>query len=135
MNRTRSADGRDPVQLIQQAIDSESITVSITEFLDRGPVYNRAKAMLAKYRELAASGGWPQVTEGPTLKPGMGDDRIPVIRRRLAITGDLAGNQDSIQQLLDSEKPKTVFLKEPLTIMLPYATVGVTDFEVAHFLQ
>jgi murein L,D-transpeptidase YcbB/YkuD len=42
-------------------------------------------------------------------------------------------NADSIQALLDSEKPQTIFLKEPLTVMLLYGTVGMLVDEVWHF--
>ncbi len=35
--------------------------------------------------------------------------------------------------MLDSEKPQTVFLKEPMTVMLLYSTVGVADEEVVRF--
>ena len=42
-------------------------------------------------------------------------------------------NPASIQKLLDSEKPQTVFLKDPMTVMLLYSTVGVADDEVVRF--
>ena len=36
-------------------------------------------------------------------------------------------------QLLDSKKPQTVFLEEPLTVMLLYSTVGVLNAGGVHF--
>ena len=42
-------------------------------------------------------------------------------------------NSSSIQALLDSEKPRNVFLEEPLTVMLLYGTVGVIDTELVRF--
>ena len=100
-NWTRNSDGLDPVTSVQQAIDSKYISAFIDDFLDRGPVYKRVKAMLAEYRELARNGGWPQVGEGPTLKPGADDERIAVMRERLAITGDLPRSQDNGSTLFD----------------------------------
>jgi murein L,D-transpeptidase YcbB/YkuD len=44
-------------------------------------------------------------------------------------------NADSIQGLLDTEKPQTVFLKEPLTVMLLYGTVGLLDDDVVYFYR
>jgi len=41
----------------------------------------------------------------------------------------------SIQKLLDSEKPQTVFLKEPLTVMLLYGTIGLNDSELVRFFN
>jgi murein L,D-transpeptidase YcbB/YkuD len=94
-NWTRSADGRDPADLIEQALDSDSIKNFISSYLERGPVYVHVRDMLARYRALSADGGWPQVSPGPTLKPGMEDDRISVIRERLAISGDLQQAADN----------------------------------------
>ena len=42
-------------------------------------------------------------------------------------------NQETMMALLDSEKPKTVFLKQPMTVMLLYGTVGVLDEGVVRF--
>ena len=94
-NWSRSFDNRDPVRIIQQAIDSESIETFIDELLERGVIYNRMKAVLAKYRSEKVNGGWPLVASGPTLKPGMSDERIPVVRERLVITGDLPTSEAS----------------------------------------
>lgn len=51
--------------------------------------YQRGRERLREYRAIAASGGWPSVPDGPTLKPGMQDARIPVLRERLRVTKDL----------------------------------------------
>ena len=42
-------------------------------------------------------------------------------------------NSRTIQKLLDTEKSKTVFLKEPMTVMMLYATVGIAVEEVVRF--
>lgn len=54
------------------------------------PEYIRLKGALVAYRRLAQEGGWPTVPEGPTIKPGMSDPRVPMLRQRLAVTGELA---------------------------------------------
>ena len=51
--------------------------------------YVRLKGALAQYRQLAAQEPWPRVPAGPTLKPGMTDPRISVVRRRLIAEGYL----------------------------------------------
>lgn len=53
------------------------------------PWYQRGRDRLAEYRAIAAAGGWPSVPDGPVLKPGMTDARVPVLRKRLTITKDL----------------------------------------------
>jgi murein L,D-transpeptidase YcbB/YkuD len=53
--------------------------------------YARARAALTEYRALAAKGGWAPIPAGPALKPGSSGPRVVALRRRLAATGDLAG--------------------------------------------
>jgi len=50
--------------------------------------YQRGRDRLKDYRVIAAAGGWPVLADGPTLKPGMSDARVPVLRKRLEITKD-----------------------------------------------
>ncbi|MBF0562972.1 MAG: peptidoglycan-binding protein, partial [Alphaproteobacteria bacterium] len=58
------------------------------------PEYVHLREGLAAYRSLEAKGGWPVVPGGPKLIPGMDDPRVPVLRQRLRLVGDLAGNTD-----------------------------------------
>ena len=55
---------------------------------------------LAQYRQLAAQGGWPQVPPGPSLKEGDQNERIPLLRKRLAASSDLAA-QAAQEDLFD----------------------------------
>ncbi|HEY2797804.1 MAG TPA: L,D-transpeptidase family protein, partial [Thermoanaerobaculia bacterium] len=58
--------------------------------------YAKARAALAEYRAVAARGGWPSVPAGPALKPGARGPRVLALRRRLAATGDLAGQPEAL---------------------------------------
>lgn len=51
--------------------------------------YHRLKRALARYRQLVQAGGWSAVADGPSIKQGMEDERIPAIRKRLIVSGDL----------------------------------------------
>jgi L,D-transpeptidase YcbB len=51
--------------------------------------YQRGRERLREYRQIALEGGWPQLPEGPVLKPGMVDARLPILRQRLMVTKDL----------------------------------------------
>jgi len=52
--------------------------------------YGLLRKALAEHRSVAEAGGWPTVPEGGTLHPGDSGDRVPVLRRRLAASGDLS---------------------------------------------
>jgi len=79
-----------PAASIQAAIDAESLPAHLWSMIPRGWAYLELQRALATYRTIAADGGWPAVPEGPTLRPGNGDPRVPTIAKRLAATGDLA---------------------------------------------
>ncbi len=82
--------GPDPLQTLQNAIDSPSLTEFADKFFARGPLYLQLRTALKEYRQIKADGGWPNVPDGPTLKAGMSDERVPTIAKRLVITGDIA---------------------------------------------
>lgn len=54
--------------------------------------YQRLKAAMEHYRNLARAGGWKPIPDGPSIKPGMEDERVPLIRKRLIATGELVGH-------------------------------------------
>ncbi len=90
-NLSRDLGGRDPVDLIQAAVDSQDLEAFMDHYAPHIPIYGRLQAALARYRGIASTGGWPRVPGGPVLKPGMSDARVAVLRRRLAVEGDLQG--------------------------------------------
>ena len=65
-------------------------TDSIDRFFDAwqpaGQRYTALRSVLAKYRALAAKGGWGVIALGDTIRPGMTDPRVPAIRVRLSMT-------------------------------------------------
>ncbi len=88
-NFSRELRGRDPATVIQEAIDADSLSDFLAGIFPRGEIYKRMRSYLGRYRDLAESGGWPQLPDGATLKPNARDERLPLLSRRLAITGDL----------------------------------------------
>lgn len=49
----------------------------------------RLRDAIQRYREIEANGGWTGVPPGPKLELGVQDSRVALLRRRLAVTGDL----------------------------------------------
>lgn len=61
---------------------------------DRTPLLSEAtlvatQAAAARYRAIAADGGWPRVPGGPGLRVGARGNAVTELRRRLAASGDL----------------------------------------------
>ena len=63
----------------------------LSAFESQNPHYRALKQMLTLYRAMADSGGWPAVSQGPSINPGGNDARVPQIRRLLAMAGDYDG--------------------------------------------
>ncbi len=51
--------------------------------------YRKLQDKLAEYRVLAVKGGWPSIPAGNALKPGMEDQRVKIVKKRLVVTGEL----------------------------------------------
>ena len=100
-NLKREIYDRDPVELMQSAIESVSLRGFLQQFTPVLPLYSEMKRVLADYRAIAAHGGWPRIPPGPTLRPGDRDPRVTLIRRYLSISGDLEERSDTDQPVYD----------------------------------
>ena len=61
----------------------------MTRLQPQQPEYRELQKALARYRAIAAKGGWPSIPSGTRLKPNQQSAAVPALRRRLAIEGDL----------------------------------------------
>jgi len=86
---TIHAPGKDPTPLLQQAAVTGDIAGAMAEARPAHPGYRDLVAGLAELRA-AAAGPWPHMPQGATLRPGMFDTRVPVLRQRLTASGDMA---------------------------------------------
>ena len=79
----------DAAMAIDALVTSDTMPAAIAALAPRHPLYLRLRSDLARYRALEAAGGWEPIPAGPTLEDGDRDARVPALRRRLALTGDL----------------------------------------------
>jgi len=110
-NLTRNLGDKDPVTLVQGAIDSDGIRQYISDVLERGPYYRRLKKLLAEYRASAAAEdntGIPAIPAGPTLKRNMQDSRVALLRKRLQSTGDIDDASVTNPNLFDEKLENAV---------------------------
>ena len=90
-NMTRKINDTDPVENIEKTLRSAQLADALKKSRPQLKSYSLMRAALKKYREIQEAGGWEAVPEGPTLKVGMTDERIPKLRKRLAVTGHFEG--------------------------------------------
>ncbi len=95
-NFRRELNDKNPAVSIQEALDADSLVAYLQTVFPRGWVYTQMRDGLARYREIVANGGWPQIPDGPTLRPGAADPRLAILMHRLAISGDMDNMQNVV---------------------------------------
>jgi len=89
-NLSEGANGNGLAGMLRNALAGDSLAATIAQLQLKHPSYNSLKQGLARYRRLAAEGGWGTVPEGPSIKEtGQYDVRIPALRSRLEISGEI----------------------------------------------
>lgn len=83
----------DLIQKLTEATTGTSIATVLQSLHPPQSEYVRLVEALRRYRRLAASGGWPTVPEGPTLRAGEQGSRVGRVRKRLRVTGDLSSDR------------------------------------------
>ena len=91
-NMSRTVHNKNPVAAIENRLRSGSLAEGLKNIRPKIEYYHLLKSVLKKYRDIQETGGWEAVPEGPTLKPGMTDKRVPLLRKRLSITGEFKGD-------------------------------------------
>ncbi len=76
----------DQLAALNQLGQAKSIDAFFDAWQPQQPDYAALKLALSDYRAIAATGGWQSVPLGDTLKPGMSDPRVPLLRARLFLT-------------------------------------------------
>ena len=89
----------DPTRFLRDLAAGKDLTAAAEVLPPAYAGYHRLKRGLENYRALVRQGGWSIIPDGPSIRPGMEDDRIPAIRKRLIATGELDAKLDKGNQL------------------------------------
>jgi murein L,D-transpeptidase YcbB/YkuD len=79
----------DLVKALKVSLDSGTLGETLERLRSQHPQYAALKKVLARYREVAAKGGWSTLPAGTTLRPGRPDPQVAALRAHLVATGDL----------------------------------------------
>ena len=66
-------------EVIKQALAAPDIIRFLQNQAPQHHGYQSLKKVLARYKDLKKQGGWPAIPAGKVLKPGMHDQRLPLI--------------------------------------------------------
>ena len=117
-NYSRELGTTDPVAWLRAAIANDALPSLLQSLRPQGSYYRALKAALAEQRAIAARGGWSTLPSGATLKRGMDDPRVPLLRARLVASGDIEAAGAG-----------------PDTVYDPALVAAVEDFQRQHGLE
>jgi murein L,D-transpeptidase YcbB/YkuD len=75
------------------ALDDHDVARAFAQAPPQEAVYRSMRLALAQLRQVRDAGGWPKVTEGQSIKPGMDDVAVTQLRARLVAGGYLEPHQ------------------------------------------
>ncbi len=117
--------GADTLNRLDDVIAKGLVMEKLDELKPQTPFYTNLKKQLEHYRGIADEGGWQQIEEGETLKPGMDDKRVPAVRRRLFVEGFV------LDTLMESDVPATYFDKKLAEGVVKFQQVYGLDLDSA----
>jgi len=85
----------DILSVVNEALQTDNLSRFLKNQAPSHEAYRGLRKALADYRSLEQDGGWKTIPDGPTIRPGMTDPRIPLIVERLTKTGELESGADS----------------------------------------
>ena len=107
-----SADLRDrkdkDISLLERAASTDDFGTFLRGLAPTDLAYARLRDALVKYNVIVMVGGWETIPGGGTLRSGASDSRVPALRRRLAFSGDLPEDADTISSEFDGELEEAV---------------------------
>jgi murein L,D-transpeptidase YcbB/YkuD len=83
------------LDFVDRAVDDDAIAAAFERARPQHPLYATLRKALHDLRQSAGQNRWVPLPEGPTLKPGMIDPRVPLLRQRLAEEGYPDGSPPS----------------------------------------
>ena len=111
------------------AIRTSTIRMTLDQRSPDHQAYINLKQALTQYRKIASNGGWQQIPGGPSLKPGMRDDRVAALRKRLTVTGDFHSKGSNDPTLYDDTLVAAVKSFQARHHMEPDGAIGKTTLQ------
>ncbi len=94
--------GFGPLSLLETAAMSGSLSELFAQAEPKEYHYKELQASLVQYLEMQKNGGWPIIAFKGVLKPGESHEVVPLLRKRLRITGDYGSCRSKEENRYDS---------------------------------
>lgn len=87
---------------LPKALDKDCFKSLQAAIQPQHPQYNALFESLSRYETIRRLGGWPSIDTGPALRVGRRDSRVPTLRWRLIITGDMPLDLHGMDEIYDA---------------------------------
>jgi L,D-transpeptidase YcbB len=84
----------DVAVVLETALESGDVAGTLETLVPPQYGYRRLRGALARYREVAAQGGWPVIPGQPALLQGERGEAVAALRQRLRLEDDLGADQN-----------------------------------------
>jgi L,D-transpeptidase YcbB len=115
-------------ETFRAAITGNQVTDRLIGLRPQVPLYDTLIHTLAFYREIEAKGGWQAIPTGGKIEPGGSDDRIPQIRKRLWISGELTVYDSAAGKVYDKSLEKDIKVFQSTHGLDADGVIGVGTF-------
>jgi murein L,D-transpeptidase YcbB/YkuD len=89
-------------RLLHSAVADGRVAAALAALAPAHRGYRQLREALAEYRRISAMGGWSAIPGGAVLRSGGSDARLPLLRERLLLSGDLTESDGSAGELFDA---------------------------------
>jgi len=93
---------------LQTALEGGDVEASLKGLMPAQHGYGRLKTALVVYRALADRGGWSAIPGDGRLEKGVKSERVPALRARLKVTGEMPAAVDGASDLFDEAVEEAV---------------------------
>ena len=94
--------------VLEAALASGNIAVTLASLDPPEVGFRRLREALAHYREVSATGGWPLIPDGSTLRLGERSSSVAALRERLRLEDDLGPVETQDAELFDEPVEQAV---------------------------
>ncbi|MFH1723700.1 MAG: L,D-transpeptidase family protein [Elusimicrobiota bacterium] len=98
----------DVERVLEDALASGEVSAALRGLLPRDPGYWKLREALAHYRSLGSRTKWTAIPSAPVLRPGARRAAVALLRRRLAVLGDIERTGTAAPELYDEELERAV---------------------------
>lgn len=114
---------------LERYIEEGKVSEAFESMRPEMPMYKHYMELLATYREIAENGGWGSIEAGGAIKSGNEDPRVPAIRKRLQITGNLSDETNMEDLIYDESLEGDIKRFQHRNALTPDGIIGKGTFE------